>query len=48
MSKFLLLVAALMVAAFELDGCDPAARAQDAPAGDAVNGKAIYLKVNCF
>ena len=24
------------------------ARAQDAPNGDAANGKAIYLKVNCF
>ena len=48
MTKFLMFAAALMAAAFGLDGCDPAARAQDAPAGDAVNGKAIYLKVNCF
>ena len=48
MVKFLLFGAALMAAAFGLDGCEQTVRAQDAPAGDAANGKAIYLKVNCF
>lgn len=48
MTKFLMFAVALMAAAFGLDGRDLAARAQDAPPGDAANGKAIYLKVNCF
>ena len=39
---------ALVVAAFGLDGFDRAARAQDAPPGDAVEGKRLYLAVGCF
>jgi mono/diheme cytochrome c family protein len=38
---------ALVVAAFGL-GFDRAARAQDAPPGDAVEGKRLYLAVGCF
>jgi mono/diheme cytochrome c family protein len=40
--------AALVVAAFGLGGFDRAARAQDAPPGDAVEGKRLYLAVGCF
>ena len=39
---------ALVVAAFGLGGFDRAARAQDAPPGDAVEGKRLYLAVGCF
>src|SRR5262245_39586691 len=40
--------AILAVAAFVLaSGCFDA-RAQDAPKGDVVNGRNVYLKVNCF
>ena len=39
---------ALVVAAFGLGGFDRAARAQDAPPGDAVEGKRVYLAVGCF
>ena len=39
---------ALVVAAFWLGGFDRAARAQDAPPGDAVEGKRLYLAVGCF
>jgi mono/diheme cytochrome c family protein len=40
--------AALVVAAFGFGGFDRAARAQDAPPGDAVEGKRLYLAVGCF
>jgi mono/diheme cytochrome c family protein len=40
--------AALVVVAFGLGGFDRAARAQDAPPGDAVEGKRPYLAVGCF
>ena len=40
--------AALVVGAFGVGGFDRAARAQDAPAGDAVEGKRLYLAVGCF
>jgi mono/diheme cytochrome c family protein len=45
--------AALAAAAFvlggaALDGFGTRARAQDAPRGDAANGRSVYLKVNCF
>jgi mono/diheme cytochrome c family protein len=40
--------AALVVAAFGLGAFDRAARAQDAPPGDAVEGKRLYLAVGCF
>ena len=39
---------ALVVAAFGLGGFDRAAWAQDAPPGDAVEGKRLYLAVGCF
>jgi len=39
---------ALVVATFGLGGFDRAARAQDAPPGDAVEGKRLYLAVGCF
>ncbi len=39
---------ALVVAAFGLGGFDRAARAQDAPPGDAVEGRRLYLAVGCF
>jgi len=39
---------AFVVAAFGLGGFDRAARAQDAPPGDAVEGKRLYLAVGCF
>jgi mono/diheme cytochrome c family protein len=39
---------ALVVAAFGLGGFDRAAGAQDAPPGDAVEGKRLYLAVGCF
>jgi mono/diheme cytochrome c family protein len=31
-----------------LAGCGAAARAQDAPPGDAANGKRVYLATGCF
>jgi len=40
--------AALIAAAFLAGGFDRAARAQDAPPGDAVEGKRLYLAVGCF
>ena len=40
--------AALVVTAFAVGGFDRAARAQDAPPGDAVEGKRLYLAVGCF
>ena len=43
-----LLVAAWAIAALGLCGAAGAARAQDAPAGDAVNGKRVYLATGCF
>jgi mono/diheme cytochrome c family protein len=42
-----LLAAAFAVAAFGTGGTVPA-RAQDAPPGDAANGKRIYLATGCF
>jgi mono/diheme cytochrome c family protein len=45
MTKVSFLAAVLLAVA---GGSLEAARAQDAPAGDAANGKAVYLKVNCF
>jgi mono/diheme cytochrome c family protein len=40
--------AALVVTAFGVGGFGSAARAQDAPPGDAVEGKRLYLAVGCF
>jgi mono/diheme cytochrome c family protein len=40
--------AALVVGALALGGFDRAARAQDGPPGDAVEGKRLYLAVGCF
>src|SRR5262249_58119473 len=45
--------AALAVAALILNGAglgcvETQARAQDAPPGDVINGRSVYLKVNCF
>jgi mono/diheme cytochrome c family protein len=42
------LATAFAVAAFCAGGIDIAARAQDAPHGDAANGKRLYLNDNCF
>ena len=42
------LLAAGCVAALSLYGAMAAARAQDAPSGDAVNGKRVYLATGCF
>ena len=42
------LLAAGCAAALSLYGATAAARAQDAPAGDAVNGKRVYLATGCF
>jgi mono/diheme cytochrome c family protein len=42
------LVTAFAVATFCAGGIDIAARAQDAPPGDAANGKRLYLNDNCF
>jgi mono/diheme cytochrome c family protein len=43
-----LLLAAGCAAALSLCGAVDAARAQDAPAGDAANGKRVYLATGCF
>jgi mono/diheme cytochrome c family protein len=40
--------AAVIAVAFGAGGFDRAARAQDAPAGDAAEGKRLYLAVGCF
>jgi mono/diheme cytochrome c family protein len=40
--------AALMAAALSVGGGGFAARAQDAPPGNAVEGKRLYLAVGCF
>jgi mono/diheme cytochrome c family protein len=40
--------AAVIAAAFGAGGFDRATRAQDAPPGDAVEGKRLYLAVGCF
>jgi mono/diheme cytochrome c family protein len=40
--------AAVIAIAFGADGFDRATRAQDAPAGDAVEGRRLYLAVGCF
>jgi mono/diheme cytochrome c family protein len=40
--------AAVIAVAFGAGGFDRAARAQDAPPGDAVEGKRLYLAVGCF
>jgi mono/diheme cytochrome c family protein len=40
--------AAVIAVAFGAGGFDRAARAQDAPAGDAVEGERLYLAVGCF
>ena len=48
MTKFWLLAVASVVATFGADGFGIAARAQDAPPGDAVNGKRVYLAVGCM
>jgi len=43
-----LIAVACAVTAFSLDGPGPSARAQDAAAGDAANGKRVYLADGCF
>ncbi len=43
-----MLIAALAVAAFSAGGLDTGARAQNAPPGNAANGKRVYLATNCF
>jgi mono/diheme cytochrome c family protein len=40
--------AAVIAVAFGAGGFDRAARAQDTPPGDAVEGKRLYLAVGCF
>jgi mono/diheme cytochrome c family protein len=40
--------AVVAVAAFAFGACGGSARAQDAPQGDAVNGKRIFLAVGCM
>lgn len=42
------LVATALVAALGAGGAATVASAQDAPAGDAANGKRIYLATGCF
>jgi mono/diheme cytochrome c family protein len=42
------LLVAACAAALGLWGAVGAARAQDAPSGDAVNGKRVYLATGCF
>jgi cytochrome c len=48
MTKYWLLTSALIAAAFGADGGNMAARTQDAPPGDAVNGNRVYLAVGCM
>ena len=48
MMRFSLLAAALLAAAHGAGGLETAARAQDAPPGDAVNGRRAYLAVGCM
>jgi mono/diheme cytochrome c family protein len=47
MPRFLLSTAVLL-AALNADGFVPLTRAQDAPPGDAGNGKRVYLATGCF
>lgn len=49
MRKLAVMINAAMAAAvLRLGGASHRARAQDAPTGDAVEGKRIYLAVGCF
>jgi mono/diheme cytochrome c family protein len=48
MRATLSIAAAAAVAAFILSACGGSARAQDAPQGDAVNGKRVFLAVGCM
>jgi mono/diheme cytochrome c family protein len=46
--KLVNVIGAALMALFAAGGFDGAARAQDAPPGDAVEGKRLYLAVGCF
>ena len=46
--KSISLLAAAFIAAFGADAWSIAASAQDAPPGDAANGKRVYLADGCF
>jgi mono/diheme cytochrome c family protein len=48
MRKLVNVIGLALIAAFAAGGFDGAARAQDAPPGDAVEGKRLYLAVGCF
>jgi mono/diheme cytochrome c family protein len=48
MTRFSLLIAALASTALAAGGFATAALAQDAPPGDAANGKRVYLADGCF
>jgi mono/diheme cytochrome c family protein len=48
MTRFQGLLLAACVTVLAAGGLDMAARAQDAPAGDAVNGKRLFLADGCF
>jgi mono/diheme cytochrome c family protein len=48
MRKLVNVIGVALIAAFAAGGFDDAARAQDAPPGDAVEGKRLYLAVGCF
>jgi mono/diheme cytochrome c family protein len=43
-----LLLACALIGSFDMGGFDMAARAQDAPQGDAAAGKQLYLSTGCF
>src|ERR1700681_3076082 len=48
MRKIAVMVGAALMAVGLSVGGGPAARAQDAPPGDAVEGKRLYIAVGCF
>jgi len=48
MRKLVNVIGVALIAAFAAGGFDDAARAQDAPPGDAVEGKRLYRAVGCF
>ena len=48
MRKLVNVIGMALIATFAAGGFDDAARAQDAPPGDAAEGKRLYLAVGCF
>jgi mono/diheme cytochrome c family protein len=48
MRRLVGVIGVALIAASAAGGFDDAARAQDAPSGDAVEGKRLYLAVGCF